>query len=103
MDGGLASSHLGVDTLGSGTDAAARSGVRAGLVAGLELTQPTHRRRFKPGQMHDVLGREPLREKPPDRGRGSGLRVCDRLFSGCQLLPGDLHVDRRLVDALLPS
>lgn len=71
------------------------------VVVGPELTQPTYRRLVEAGQMHDVLDREPLRKKPLDRGRGRDLRIRHRLHGQGPLLPGDLDVDRCLVDAPL--
>ena len=70
---GPPSRHLGAGTLSGEADAVVGRRV-------LELTQPTHRRLVEPGQLHDVLDREPLREEPLDRGRGRDLRVRDRLL-----------------------
>jgi hypothetical protein len=67
------------------------------------LTQPAQRRLVEPGQLQHVLDREPLLEEPFDRRCGRNLRPGNRLLGRGALLPGDLDVDRRLVDALLPG
>ena len=68
-----------------------------------ELTQPTDRRLVEPGPLDHDFDREALVQQAFGSGRRGDLRVHDRSLSRGPRLPGDLNVDGRLVDALLPG
>ncbi|WP_157953260.1 hypothetical protein [Nocardioides allogilvus] len=87
----------------SQSPAASSSATSVGIVAGqvLKLTQTTYRRLVEPGQPHDIPDRKPLIDEPLDGGSGCYLSHRHIPLSLGPSLPGNLDIDRGLVDALL--